>query len=119
MKYSTMKQQVTNALMHFNPGEPSFDYPFFVGDLLTAADNQKKINVLPYGTGTSPFTDVLIDFDYAPSTPGSMEKITLVFQSHAPFTFVLSRSEVAQPQEAKYYINHSGTGQQINMYFGI
>lgn len=117
MRYSMMKQQVTDALSKFQPGGPSFDYPFFIGDLLTAADNRKKVNVLPYGSATSPFTDVLIDFDYTPAAPGGMEGITLVFQSHDPFTFVLNRAEVTQPGPAKYYVNHSGDGQQINMRF--
>lgn len=114
-----MKQQVTKALMNFRPGDPSFDYPFFVGDLLTATDSQKKVNILPYGSGTSPFTDTLVDFDYTPAAPGGMEEITLMFQSHGPFKFVLSRGEVAQPQPAKYYVNHSVAGQQINMRFNI
>lgn len=119
MKYSTMKQQVTGALMNFMPGEPSFDYPFFVGDLLTAADNQKKVNILPYGSEINPFTDTLVDFDYTPAAPGGMESITLIFQSHGPFTFVLNRGEVKQPQPAKYYVNHSVADQQINMRFNI
>ena len=119
MKYSTMKQQVTDALMHFKPGVPSFDYPFFAADLFTAANNKEKINILPYNSSVQPFTDVFIDFDYMPPTASGTEKITLLFQSHDPFTFVLSRAEITQPEPAKYYVNYSGSGQQINMRFHI
>lgn len=119
MKYSTMKQPVKNALLRFEPGVPSFDYPFFAGDLLTAADNQKKINIQTYGSNTVSFTDTLIDFDYTPAAPGSMEKITLIFQNNDPYTFDLNRGEIKQPQPAKYYVNNRETKQEVNMCFNV
>lgn len=119
MKYSTMKQQVEDALKQFKPGVPSFDYPFFIADLFTAVNNQEKINILPYDSDIRSFTDVLIDFDYTPLTASGTEEVTLLFQNHAPFTFVLSRPDIAQPGLAKYYVNHSDSCQQINMRFHI
>lgn len=119
MKYSTMKQQVEDALKQFKPGVPSFDYPFFIADLFTAVNNQEKINIQPYDSDLRSFTDTLFDFDYTPLTASGTEEITLIFQNYDSFTFVLSRAEITQPGPAKYYVNHSNSGQQINMRFHI
>lgn len=93
----------------------SIDYPFFCGDLLNAVKNSSRVNILPYDSETSPFTDRICDMDI--TVVGNMEEITLNFENHEPFRFKLNHLEIKQPSNGKYYVNDGQSGQQINILF--
>lgn len=115
MLYSKQPKEVTKQLLRILPPNASFDYPFFCGDLLVANKRKERVNILPYDSETAPFTDRICDMNLA--AENHLEKITLNFQDHAPFQFILNRLEIEQLDKRKYSVNDEQSGQQINILF--